>query len=78
MATVAAAALGIDLPGVALTGYNETIVGAGLRRAVDRNAQALTGLDVLAARDFAPLPASASASSPITPGSTARAGATST
>ena len=55
VATAAAAALGIDLPGVALTGYNETIVGAGLRRTVNRNAQALTGLDVLAAERFAPL-----------------------
>ncbi|MEK7753030.1 MAG: serine hydrolase, partial [Acidobacteriota bacterium] len=55
VATAAAAALGIDLAGVALTGYNETIVGAGLRRAVNRNVQALTGLDVLAAERFAPL-----------------------
>jgi CubicO group peptidase (beta-lactamase class C family) len=29
VATIAAAALGIDAPGVALTGYNETITGAG-------------------------------------------------
>ncbi|MCX6637453.1 MAG: serine hydrolase, partial [Acidobacteria bacterium] len=55
VATTAAAALGIDLPGVALTGYNETIVGAGLRRTVNRNVQALTGLDVLADERFAPL-----------------------
>jgi uncharacterized protein YbbC (DUF1343 family)/CubicO group peptidase (beta-lactamase class C family) len=53
VATAAAAALGIDLPGVILTGYNETIVGAGLRRAVNRNAPALAGLDVAAAAGFA-------------------------
>ena len=29
VATIAAAALGIDAPGVALTGYNETLTGAG-------------------------------------------------
>ncbi len=55
VATATAAALGIRLAGVSLTGYNETIVGAGLRRTVARNAQTLTGLDVLAAEDFARL-----------------------
>jgi uncharacterized protein YbbC (DUF1343 family)/CubicO group peptidase (beta-lactamase class C family) len=52
VATITAAALGIDAPGVALTGYNETISGAGLHREVARNAQTLTGLDVLAADGF--------------------------
>ena len=52
VATITAAALGIDAPGVALTGYNETINGAGLRREVERNAPTLTGLDVLAAEGF--------------------------
>lgn len=55
VATVVAAALGIDAPGVNLTGYNETLTGAGIRRAVARNAQVLTGLDVLAEQGFAPL-----------------------
>ncbi|MBI4874790.1 MAG: DUF1343 domain-containing protein [Acidobacteria bacterium] len=53
VATAAAAGLGIDLPGVSLTGYNETMAGAGLRRTVNRNAQTLTGLDVLAGQKFA-------------------------
>ncbi|MGA3078469.1 MAG: exo-beta-N-acetylmuramidase NamZ domain-containing protein [Bryobacteraceae bacterium] len=52
IATIAAAALGVDAPGVALTGYNETITGAGLAREVERNAATLTGLDVLAAEGF--------------------------
>jgi uncharacterized protein YbbC (DUF1343 family)/CubicO group peptidase (beta-lactamase class C family) len=55
VATIAAAEFGIDVPGVALTGYNDTIAGAGLHRDVARNAQVLTGLDVLAADNFAPL-----------------------
>jgi uncharacterized protein YbbC (DUF1343 family)/CubicO group peptidase (beta-lactamase class C family) len=54
-ATITAEALGIDAPGVALTGYNETINGAGLHREVERNTLTLTGLDVLAAEDFEPL-----------------------
>jgi uncharacterized protein YbbC (DUF1343 family)/CubicO group peptidase (beta-lactamase class C family) len=54
VATITAAALGIDAPGVALTGYNETISGAGLRREVERNTLTLTGLDVLANEDFQP------------------------
>jgi uncharacterized protein YbbC (DUF1343 family)/CubicO group peptidase (beta-lactamase class C family) len=52
IATIAAAALGVDAPGVALTGYNETIAGPGLRREVERNTLTLTGLDVLAADGF--------------------------
>jgi uncharacterized protein YbbC (DUF1343 family) len=45
----------VDAPGAALTGYNETISGPGLRREVDRNGSTLTGLDVLAAENFRPL-----------------------
>lgn len=55
VATVAASALGVEVPGVTLTGYNETIAGAGLRRAVGRNGETMTGLDVLEAERFAPL-----------------------
>ena len=55
VATIAAAALGIDSPGISITGYNETLSGAGIHRQVDRNAQVLTGLDVLAEQNFAPL-----------------------
>jgi uncharacterized protein YbbC (DUF1343 family)/CubicO group peptidase (beta-lactamase class C family) len=55
LATITAAALGVDAPGAALTGYNETISGPGLRREVDRNGSTLTGLDVLAAENFRPL-----------------------
>ncbi len=53
--TATAAALGIDTPGINITGYNETLTGAGVRRVVARNAQVLTGLDVLAEQKFAPL-----------------------
>src|SRR5262249_26859198 len=55
VATIAAASLGIDAPGVAITGYTETLSGAGIHREVARNAQTLTGLDVLAEQNFRPL-----------------------
>lgn len=55
VATVVAAALGVDTPGVALTGYNETLSGPGARRAVARNGTVLTGIDVLESENFAPL-----------------------
>ena len=55
VATIVAAGLNVDAPGISLTGYNETLAGAGVRRVVDRNAQVLTGLDVLAGQKFAPL-----------------------
>jgi uncharacterized protein YbbC (DUF1343 family)/CubicO group peptidase (beta-lactamase class C family) len=55
VATITAAALGVDAPGVAITGYNETINGAGLARVVERNTLTLTGLDVLANEGFQPL-----------------------
>jgi len=55
VATIAAANFGITAPGVALTGYNETIVGPGLHRIVQPKADILTGLDVLAQENFATL-----------------------
>ena len=41
--------------GVTLTGYNETLSGAGVRREVARNGSTRTGLDVLAEQKFQPL-----------------------
>jgi uncharacterized protein YbbC (DUF1343 family)/CubicO group peptidase (beta-lactamase class C family) len=55
IATIAGANFGVTAPGVALTGYNETIVGPGLHRIVQPKADILTGLDVLAEENFAPL-----------------------
>jgi uncharacterized protein YbbC (DUF1343 family)/CubicO group peptidase (beta-lactamase class C family) len=55
VATIAAAAVGIKVQGVTLTGYNETLGGAGARREVGRNGATRTGLDVLVERKFAPL-----------------------
>ncbi len=55
IATIAAASFGITAPGVKLTGYNETIVGPGLHREVAPSSRVLTGLDVLARENFAPL-----------------------
>ncbi len=55
IATMAAASFGILAPGVSLTGYNETIVGPGLHRVVEPKGAVLTGLDVLAEENFAPL-----------------------
>ena len=55
VATLAAASFGITAPRVALTGYNETIVGPGLHRVVEPKAEVLTGLDVLAQENFRPL-----------------------
>jgi uncharacterized protein YbbC (DUF1343 family)/CubicO group peptidase (beta-lactamase class C family) len=54
VATIAAAGLGIGVQGVALTGYNQTLAGAGARREVVRNGSTRTGLDVLAAQKFQP------------------------
>ncbi len=53
--TVVASALGIAAPGVSLTGYNEAMAGAGVPRTVARNAEVLTGLDVMAADRFSAL-----------------------
>jgi uncharacterized protein YbbC (DUF1343 family)/CubicO group peptidase (beta-lactamase class C family) len=55
VATIAAESFGIAGPTVALTGYNETIVGPGLHRVVEPKDAVLTGLDVLAKDNFAPL-----------------------
>ena len=55
VATAVTASFGIDIPGVSLTGYNETITGAGIHRVVPRQAQTLTGLDVLEQSTFAAL-----------------------
>lgn len=55
VATIVAASLGIDVPGICITGYNETLTGAGIHRAVDRNGQVLNGIDVLALEKFAAL-----------------------
>ena len=55
VATIVAASFGIATPDVKLTGYNETIVGPGLRREAEPKAGVLTGLDVLAADNFAAL-----------------------
>ena len=55
IATIAAASFGITAPGVMLAGYNETITGPGLHRIVEPKGDILTGLDVLAQENFAPL-----------------------
>ena len=53
VATIAAAAIGVDAPGVSVVGYNET--DAHSRRMIDPNHTVLTGLDVMEAEKFAPL-----------------------
>ena len=50
VATIAAGGADYRAPGIAITGYNETMIHA--RRVVERNGHTLTGLDVLAARNF--------------------------
>jgi uncharacterized protein YbbC (DUF1343 family) len=50
-----AASFGVDVPGVTLTGYNETLSMAGVHRVVARNVETLTGLDVLETERFKPL-----------------------
>ena len=55
VATIAAAAVGIAVRGVTLTGYNETLSGAGIHREVERNGATKTGLDVLVEQKFQPL-----------------------
>ncbi len=48
LATAVAASFGVNPPGsVSLTGYNETITGAGVHRVVNRDVKTMTGLDVL-------------------------------
>ncbi len=56
IATAVAASFGITAPGtVSLTGYRDTIEGAGVHRVVNRDVATLTGLDVLENQNFAPL-----------------------
>jgi uncharacterized protein YbbC (DUF1343 family)/CubicO group peptidase (beta-lactamase class C family) len=55
IATLVAGSFGLDTPGVSLTTYNETLSMAGVHRVVARNAETLTGLDVLEREGFAPL-----------------------
>lgn len=50
VATIAAAALGVEAPGVSVVGYNET---GGSRRMIAPNHEVQTGLDVLEAEKFA-------------------------
>jgi uncharacterized protein YbbC (DUF1343 family)/CubicO group peptidase (beta-lactamase class C family) len=53
LATTIAASFGLTVPQqVALTGYSETMTGAGVHRVVNRTAETLTGLDVLEADGF--------------------------
>jgi uncharacterized protein YbbC (DUF1343 family)/CubicO group peptidase (beta-lactamase class C family) len=52
VATIAAAAIGIDAPGASVVGYNET---GGSRRMIAPNHNVLTGLDVLEQDHFAAL-----------------------
>ncbi|MFN0102277.1 MAG: exo-beta-N-acetylmuramidase NamZ domain-containing protein [Bryobacteraceae bacterium] len=53
VATITAAALGVDVPGAILNGYNESM--GGVRRAVARTGSVETGLDVLVREKFARL-----------------------
>src|SRR5690242_10994084 len=52
VATIAAAAIGVDAPGVSVVGYNEV---TGARRMIAPNHNVLTGLDVLEQEKLAPL-----------------------
>jgi uncharacterized protein YbbC (DUF1343 family) len=53
LATTIAAGFGLSVPNnVTLTGYNETMTGAGVHRVINRDVETLTGLDVLAADGF--------------------------
>lgn len=55
VATIAAAAIGADAPGVSVVGYNETMAGPGVRRMIAPNHHVLTGLDVWEQEKFAAL-----------------------
>jgi uncharacterized protein YbbC (DUF1343 family)/CubicO group peptidase (beta-lactamase class C family) len=55
VATIAAAAFGVNAPGVSVTVYNETLESPGVRRMILPNHQVLTGLDVLEQQKFTPL-----------------------
>ncbi|HEY1342696.1 MAG TPA: exo-beta-N-acetylmuramidase NamZ domain-containing protein [Bryobacteraceae bacterium] len=52
VATIAAAAFGVGVQKVSLTGYNETLSGAGIHRDVGRNGSTKNGLDVLEDQKF--------------------------
>ncbi len=52
VATIAAAAVGLEWQGVTVTGYSEPVAGRG--REVVRNASTRTGLDTLVDNNFAP------------------------
>jgi uncharacterized protein YbbC (DUF1343 family)/CubicO group peptidase (beta-lactamase class C family) len=52
VATIAAASVGAMVQNVALTGYNETQAGPGVRREIARNGATKTGLDVLEDQNF--------------------------
>ncbi len=55
VATIVAASLGIAVQRVTLTGYDQTLSGAGIRREAGRNGHTLTGLDVIEEQKFRPL-----------------------
>ena len=55
VATIAAAAIGAGATNVTVTGYNETLTGAGVHREIARNGATRTGLDVLEDQKFQPL-----------------------
>lgn len=55
VATIVAASVGIRSQGIILSGYNQTLSGAGLRREANRTGATHTGLDVLEDRKFQPL-----------------------
>ena len=55
VATIVAAAAGVTSQKVTVTGYNETLAGAGGRRLVNRTGDTLTGLDILVQQNFQPL-----------------------
>jgi uncharacterized protein YbbC (DUF1343 family)/CubicO group peptidase (beta-lactamase class C family) len=55
VATVVAAAMGLTSQDVALTGYGEISAYTPVRRHIARTAEVLTGIDVLAAEEFARL-----------------------
>ncbi len=55
VATIAAAAVGLSVQNVSLTGYNETFAAAGVHRDIGRNGGTRTGLDVLEDQKFQPL-----------------------
>ncbi len=54
VANAVASSLGIKMPGIAITGYNETFFGPGLRRIVARNGTVWTGIDTLVEDRFSP------------------------